>query len=129
MGNPIIQVVEKSGPTGDDESRLKESQEWFFTTLQSIGDAVVASDEKGRITYLNPRAELLTGWNQSEACGMSVGDILQIEKGEAPSAEESSPLLGAKGYGRREEEVVSRDGDRTPVEAKSALIRDRSGKV
>src|SRR3954468_11623695 len=110
MGNPIIQVVEKSGPTGDDESRLKESQEWFFTTLQSIGDAVVASDEKGRITYLNPRAELLTGWNQSEACGMLVGDVLHVEKSEVQSMEDLPSLQGVKGFERREAEVVSREG-------------------
>ena len=39
------------------EKKLKESEEWFCTTLKSIGDAVIATDTKGFVTFMNPVAE------------------------------------------------------------------------
>ncbi len=114
------------------ETKLQESQEWFFTTLRSIGDAVVASDEKGRVTFLNTQAEALTGWPQSEACGRPLGEVLQLERSAADAETESEEqsqgaLLSASNV--LTAEVIARDGERTPVEAKSALIRESEGKV
>jgi CheY-like chemotaxis protein len=43
------------------EKQLKESKEWLSTTLKSIGDAVIATDKKGNVTFMNPAAESLTG--------------------------------------------------------------------
>ncbi|MDB5104539.1 MAG: Blue-light-activated protein [Fibrobacteres bacterium] len=114
------------------EGKLRESQEWFFTTLRSIGDAVVASDEKGRITFLNPQAESLTGWSLGEAVGRPLGEVLSIER-HAPQALEDQPAYLSRALrhsaATADAEVVGRDGERTPVEAKSALIRESNGKV
>ncbi len=41
----------------------EEARQWFSTTLRSIGDAVIATDRHGRVTFLNPIAERLTGWS------------------------------------------------------------------
>ncbi|HKP95653.1 MAG TPA: PAS domain S-box protein [Fibrobacteria bacterium] len=114
------------------EAKLQESQEWVFTTLRSIGDAVVASDEKGRITFLNPRAEVLTGWTQDEACGKPLGEVLRLERRlPEPEADRDAyfqvPLQQA--HHSMDTDVVARDGERTPVEAKSALIRESNGRV
>ncbi len=60
------------------EKKLRESEVWFSTTLRSIGDGVVATDEKGHITFLNSTGERLTGWCQKEAVGKHLREVLHI---------------------------------------------------
>jgi diguanylate cyclase (GGDEF)-like protein/PAS domain S-box-containing protein len=60
------------------EIALFEEKERAQTTLRSIGDAVVTTDHVGRIAFLNPMAERLTGWTHAEACGRSYDEILQL---------------------------------------------------
>ena len=48
---------------------LMASEGNLAVTLNSIGDAVIATDATGRVTRLNPLAELLTGWARAEATG------------------------------------------------------------
>src|SRR5262245_66106868 len=57
---------------------LYESQEWFRTTLASIGDAVLATDSQGRVTLLNPVAAALTGWSETEALGKDITEVFRI---------------------------------------------------
>ena len=51
------------------QERLHEQREWLRVTLASIGDAVIATDTAGRVTFLNPVAQELTGWTQDDAEG------------------------------------------------------------
>ena len=60
------------------EKRLKERESWFSTTLRSIGDGVVATDEKDCITFMNSMAEELTGWSQKDALGKSVNEVFHL---------------------------------------------------
>lgn len=60
------------------QKRLRESERWFATTLRSIGDAVIATNTKGRVTFMNPVAELLTGWNQTESMGRELGEVFSV---------------------------------------------------
>ena len=55
-----------------------ESNEQLSTILNSIGDAVIATDQKGLIIFMNPAAEILTGWEMEEVGGKHVTDILDI---------------------------------------------------
>ncbi|MDP1634362.1 MAG: CHASE3 domain-containing protein, partial [Gallionellaceae bacterium] len=57
---------------------LQVSEEKLEVTLNSIGDAVMATDAEGRVTLLNPLAEKLTGWTMAQACGLPVGEIFNI---------------------------------------------------
>ncbi len=60
------------------EKKLRESQQWLSTTLKSIGDAVIATDTEGFITFMNPVAEALTGWNQKEAVGTFLSEVFHV---------------------------------------------------
>ena len=60
------------------EAALRESQEYLRTILNSIGDAVIATDTVGHITGMNPVAESLTGWPDDQALGKPLSSILRI---------------------------------------------------
>ncbi|MBN2704449.1 MAG: response regulator [Pontiellaceae bacterium] len=60
------------------ERELRSSEENLRITLDSIGDAVIATDTDGKITRMNPVAEKLTGWNQKEAAGKPLTTIFDI---------------------------------------------------
>ena len=60
------------------EKKLRESQQWLFTTLKSIGDAVIATDTRGLISFMNPAAENLTGWTEKEAVKKPLSDVFYI---------------------------------------------------
>jgi PAS domain S-box-containing protein len=57
---------------------LAKSEKWSSTTLGSIGDAVIAADMNGAVTFMNSVAESLTGWNLQEAQGKSIDLVLEI---------------------------------------------------
>ncbi len=60
------------------KEKLKESREWFSTTLKSIGEAVIAADSNGFVQFMNPIAEKLTGWSETEAQSKPINDVLLI---------------------------------------------------
>ncbi len=60
------------------EKKVKESERWLFMTLKSIGDAVIATDAKGCVMFMNPVAESLTGWKQEEAAGKPLKEVFNI---------------------------------------------------
>jgi PAS domain S-box-containing protein len=57
---------------------LQQQRDWFDVTLSSIGDAVIATDTNGMVTFINPMAEKLTGWAAAEAIGTPVQDVLRL---------------------------------------------------
>src|SRR6185436_13171891 len=60
------------------EAALYREKERAQVTLASIGDGVVRTDPLGRIDYLNPVAERLTGWKAEEAMGRTVPEVFQV---------------------------------------------------
>jgi PAS domain S-box-containing protein len=60
------------------EQKLKANERWLSTTLQSIGEGVITTDPEGRINFMNPRAEALTGWSQAAALGQEARTVFQI---------------------------------------------------
>src|SRR5688500_3462002 len=60
------------------ETAVFEEKEKAQVTLQSIGDAVITTDAEGRIEYLNPVAEDITGWETHEVCGKVLNDVFSI---------------------------------------------------
>src|SRR5262249_26332323 len=60
------------------EANLLEQNQWFRTTLASIGDGVIATDAEGRVAFLNEVAEQLSGWSQTEALGQDLSRVFNI---------------------------------------------------
>ncbi|MDQ3159676.1 MAG: EAL domain-containing protein, partial [Pseudomonadota bacterium] len=109
------------------EDALVEEKERAQTTLRSIGDAVVSTDSAGRIAFLNPMAQRLSGWSQADAYGRPCMDILhfQDESTDAPLA----PLARSGAHASLAPRLMPmttvlrrRDGDFISVEGSIAEI-------
>jgi two-component system cell cycle sensor histidine kinase/response regulator CckA len=114
------------------EVRLRESERWLATTLRSIGDAVIAADERGLVKLINPAAESLTGWPQGEALGRDLGEVFQLA--DEATGRRVEPMIGTADGERhttagRQSDVLllSRDGRSTPVETSASVITDEKG--
>jgi len=60
------------------EAALQRSEQNLVITLNSIGDAVIATDPTGRVTRMNPAAEHLSGWTLADATGRPLADVFRI---------------------------------------------------
>lgn len=102
-------------------------------TLNAIGDAVLTTDTRGVVTYLNPVAERMTGWPRVEAVGRPLVEVLQIV--DATTRERAlSPLDQAIELDRvvgltPDCLLVNRDGSEMAIEDSAAPIRDEGGLV
>jgi len=115
------------------ENELFDEKERVRLTLQAIGDAVVCSDANGMVTYLNPAAERLTGWQAFDAAGHNVDEVINLR---SPSSDQPlpSPQRIAMQQGTAMEAVrgmvVHRtNGQRCQVEETASPITDRHGTV
>jgi PAS domain S-box-containing protein len=62
------------------DREVRQQRELLRVTLISIGDAVIATDAEGRITFVNPVSESLTGWKADEAYGQPIPTVFRIIK-------------------------------------------------
>ena len=123
----LMIAVEMASYRHEMEGRLRENERWLAAILRSIGDGVVATDGAWRVRFLNPVAELLTGWTTAEAVGRDLADVVRVSLAGAPDPLPSSaPLFGG---GRAEGWLLARDGRRVPIEESSTTIRDGLGRV
>lgn len=60
---------------------LFQEKERMAITLDSIGEAVISTDDEMRVTFMNPVAETLSGWSQEKAAGMALSELLNITRG------------------------------------------------
>src|ERR1700675_5027146 len=77
---------------------LHEQRDWLLVTLSSIGDDVITTDTGGRVTFLNPVAEYLTGWTQ-EAVGQPLDGVIRLVNEESRQPVEI-PTVQALNEGR-----------------------------
>ncbi len=114
------------------ESALRASEQSLSATLDSIGDAVVATDRDGRITRINPVAERLTGWTYSEAKGRPIADVLDVRDAHSlePVVEFADVLQDStKLAPDRPVVLLSRTHARLPVALTSSPIRSAGAHV
>ncbi|MBI3188832.1 MAG: PAS domain S-box protein, partial [Gammaproteobacteria bacterium] len=110
-----------------------EGEENLSVTLNSIGDAVIATDIEGRVTRMNRVAEQLTGWLRAEAIGHPVADIFHIinQHTRQPATIPVSTTL-AQGVIQglaNDTLLLARDGRECAIADSCAPIRQRDGKV
>jgi PAS domain S-box-containing protein len=112
---------------------LQISEEKFAVTLSSIGDAVMATDNKGCVTLLNPVAEKLTGWVFAEAAGRPVQDVFHVINQETrkPAA---IPIQDTLAHGAihglaNHTVLIARSGSECAIADSCAPIRNRMGEV
>ena len=114
-------------------SSWRDSRRMLASSLSSIADAVVTTDRKGRITFLNAAAETLTGWSRVDATGRPAGNILRLldERSREPIDSPLSRVINEKvPIGLQDHAVlVSRSGVETPIEHSASPVRDSSGHI
>jgi len=113
--------------------RMRANEQWLATTLQSIADAVVATDATGKICLLNRIAERMTGWPSEAAHQHPVEEVMAVidEHTGAPTRnlvrivlEQRVPIAASEGVA-----LQSKNGDTISVEESAAPIIDRYGNL
>ena len=109
----------------------KPASGWLTAVLNSIGDAVIATDEQGRVTFLNPVARSLTGWDSNEAVGESLTDVFRIV-----TEDTHEPIENPVDRVLRDDVVVglsnhtiliAKDGMERPIDDSGAPIKEKGG--
>ena len=127
----LDRLLEQRQRLEDTAEQLGEQKERAEVTLRAIADAVITTDIRGDIRYMNPVAEELTGWLAEEVAGRPLEEIIELcdENSRMPLV---SPVLETLRTGQParlpgEGALVRRDGTLCPVEATAAVLRDASG--
>ncbi|WP_118134518.1 ATP-binding protein [Oceanicella sp. SM1341] len=136
----------------DTDARLRRSERRYAATLAGIGDGVISCDMAGRVEYMNPVAERLTGWSAALAHGQPLARVMPVRDEEsgrslpdlallvmAGAAAPEGGLPGPGGDGapaaagaggaviERSAELVPRDGPAVVIEERGAPIPDDRG--
>lgn len=108
------------------ETRLRSSQQWLSTILRSIADGVIATDGEGVVTFMNPVAEEMTGWDLASALSRPLDEVFRVR---CEGCEETLADLAGGGRGKvglftfsGDLVLLSRDGREIPIEAKGTAL-------
>ena len=132
-------VVAYEGTMANISERKRAEQAMFAekeraqVTLQSIGDGVITTDREGRIDYMNPVAEQLSGWGNEEARGENLGTVLRLLD-EVTHDKLENPLVRCLREGQlvhfaEHSVLLNRLGQEIAIQDSAAPIRDRGGDI
>ncbi|HEX9012389.1 MAG TPA: PAS domain S-box protein, partial [Anaerolineaceae bacterium] len=115
------------------EKAVEAEKERFLTSLTSIGDAVITTDPQGRVTFMNPVAEQLTGWPFADALDRPLEEVFPIinertlEPVENPVGKvlQLGLVIGLANHTA----LIARDGRKIPVEDSAAPIKNTAGET
>jgi diguanylate cyclase (GGDEF)-like protein/PAS domain S-box-containing protein len=115
------------------ELAVRAEKERAQVTLNSIADGVITTDNEGKVDYLNPVAEMLTGWKLREARGRAVTEIFMLRhETEGHTLENPAEVCLRSGelteVGQHSV-LVARDGREVPIQDSAAPIRDTAGRL
>ena len=112
---------------------VSASEERLRVTIQSLGDAVIATDQQGRVIQLNSVAETLTGWQEADALGRPIQEVLILMNEEsrqpAPNPVERVLREGTITGLANHTLLVARDGREIPIDDSAAPVRTHDGTV
>ena len=113
------------------EEALKRQKEWLQVTLKSIGDAVIATDARGNVVFMNPMAEKYLGWMEEEVVGRPLTDVFHILN-EHTRQRVDNPVEEVIRRGRvvglaNHTVLIDRNGGERPIEDSAAPIKDGEG--
>jgi len=115
------------------DKKLRENEKWLLTVLTSIGDAVISTDINGHIIFMNPAAEVLTGWKEEEVSGKALENIFNIineKTGETVESPVQKVLRQGSVVGLANNTVlITRNGTRIPIDDSGAPIKDEKGNI
>ncbi len=113
--------------------RAEANERWLSAVLSSIGDAVIATDGQGRVSFTNPVARSLTGWAEADAKGKPLQDVFAIV-----SEEDRRPVEPPVARVIREgvavglanhTALIARDGTERPIADSAAPIKDHEDRI
>ncbi len=115
------------------EEKLYQQREWFEVTLSSIGDAVITTDIEGKVTFLNPVAKAMTGWQIAEAVGQPLEVVFKIVN-ELTGRTADNPIAKVLRHGlvvglANHTALIAKDGRTMAIADSAAPIRDRTGSI
>jgi diguanylate cyclase (GGDEF)-like protein/PAS domain S-box-containing protein len=116
---------------GDSHASLLRSRERLNVTLASIGDGVITTDKSNNIDYMNPAAQILTGWSMTEAVGFALFEILTLEDfdtGETIDLPQHDDQIDID-QPTFEGLLIRRDGSKIDVQKTVAKIYDENSDV
>jgi PAS domain S-box-containing protein len=128
-----LAIIRENERRERDAAALRQSEECFRVTLSSIGDGVIATDDQGLVTFLNPVAERLTGTSLAQAKGEKIGDVFPIfsEVTNKPAENPVEKVLAAGCVVSLANHTAlrHREGHLLAIEDSAAPIRDDAGKL
>jgi PAS domain S-box-containing protein len=111
----------------------RRQREQLHVTLSSIGDAVIVTDSSGVVTFMNPVAAALTGWEPAEAAVQPLGRVFRVinEQTRQPVEDPVSMVLreGVVVGLANHSVLLTRDGREVPVDDSGAPIRGEGGAI
>ncbi len=109
---------------------LQKEHEWLSVTLSSIGDAVIATDEKGDVSFMNPTAQEMTGFKEDEALGKPISKLLNIinnVNGEEVQLPVQTVIIEKKTVElANNSSLITKDGKKIPISDSAAPIYSKS---
>jgi two-component system, cell cycle sensor histidine kinase and response regulator CckA len=113
------------------ERQIKESEAWLSTMLKSIAEAVVATNDRGEILFMNPVAEVITGASFKDVHGKRFDRTFRLIRGEKEVADPVSALLTSSGRAGISTtcQWIRLDGRPVHVDLSASPIRQENGKV
>jgi len=117
----------------DKFKNLNLDRQWYFTTLKSIGDGVIATDKDGIILFLNSVAETITGWAFKEATGLALEKVFNVineETREKVDNPVDKVITTGNVVGLANHTIlINKEGKEIPIDDSGAPIRNEEGEI
>jgi diguanylate cyclase (GGDEF)-like protein/PAS domain S-box-containing protein len=125
-----VQIVENITERKAADSALVRDSEQAQSTLDSIADGIVTTDDQGDIAYINPAAEAMSGWSSEEAVGMPFAQVVNIVDAATGVAAERGPAGGSDIVSPPSQSVIVHlDGSEAAIDDATTSIVDRTGTI